>query len=122
MLRVADVFIVLALAANPSSALICTTWCDDSRTQTTVTEMCHHYAIPNAASVAGDDTCERILLDRMSFIREDTVRLASSSVAYAGMLVSGYDFRRVAAHSYHLVNRTVDTLSTRTPLSLSLRI
>ena len=122
MLRAADVFIVLVLAANPSSALFCTTWCDGARTQTSVTEVCHHHAVTNAANVAGDDACERSLLDRMSFIREDTVRLASSSVAYAGILASGYGFRRVAAHNYHLVNRSVDTLSTRARLSLSLRI
>jgi hypothetical protein len=122
VLRVADVFIVLALAANPSSALFCTTWCDDSRMKTVVTEVCHRDAVPNAANVAGDYTCERLLLDRMAFIREDTVRLASSSVAYAGILVSGYEFRRVAADNYPLVNRSASTLSTRTRLSPNLRI
>ena len=122
VLRVVDLSIVLVLAASPSTALFCTTWCGGPRTQMSVTEECHHHAVPSTASVAGDDTCERLLLDRMTFIREDTERLVSSSAAHNHILVSGYDVRGVAANNFHFVNRSIDTLSTRTRLSLSLRI
>jgi hypothetical protein len=113
--------IVLVLASNPISLLLCRTWCDSIGVHAVSGETCHHQATSDIALVGGDD-CVTPGLDTMAFVREDTERLASSSSAHDGILVSARYLHGLTDLGHYTVTRPVERSSNNQPFSLALRI
>ena len=82
------VFIALAVAAAPHTDLVCRSWCAPQA----AAAGCHHENTSNAASLAGVDNCNHVVLSGPA-ISQDNGREGSNPRANAGVIVAPYLLR-----------------------------
>ena len=82
MFRAVVFLIALAVAAGPSAALLCGTWCDP---QAAAASRCRHE--DPAPSMAAGDGCDSMALTDMAFLREEGRRVVSAPEAAPAVLV-----------------------------------
>ena len=75
MFRAAVLSIVLTLAVGPNASLLCGTWCDP---QAVAARGCHDEDPVTPPSVAGDGSCDHVVLSVAAFLREDVRRGVSA--------------------------------------------
>jgi len=85
--RAAVLSIVLTLAVGPNATLLCRTWCDP---QAAAASVCRHEAPATSPSVAGDDSCDNMVLSAAAFLRKDVRRGVSAPDAAHAVLVPRY--------------------------------
>ena len=111
--------IVLTLAVGLNASLLCRAGCDP---QAAVASGCHHDDSTTSPSLAGDNSCDNVVLGAAAFLREDVRRGVASQDADHAVLVPRYQL----AHSTTDTRPNQETgrewsLEER-PLSTALRI
>ena len=71
--RAALFSIVLTLAAGQNAALLCEVWCQDA-----TSAGCPHRGSTTSPSVSADDSCSRVVVEAVGFVREDARRTAAA--------------------------------------------
>ena len=81
--------IVLSVVVGPSVSLLCRTWCHQ---ETAAASGCHHENPSTTPSVAGDESCNNVVLGAAAVLREDVRRGVSSPEANQAIPVPRYQF------------------------------
>lgn len=71
--RAALFSIVLTLAVGQNAALLCEVWCQDA-----TSAGCPHRGSTTSPSVSADDSCSRVVVEAVGFVREDARRTAAA--------------------------------------------
>jgi hypothetical protein len=99
--RTAVLSIVLTLAIGPNAELLCAAWCHP---QSRAAIECHHEHTTTFPGVAGDDSCEHLVLSVGAFLPEFRPEATSPNVGHA-----------VAEPRYQLALPTTEAEPTREP-------
>jgi hypothetical protein len=118
MFRAVVLSIVLTLAANPSAALLCGTWCDP---HTAAADGCHHTTLATSVSAAANHTCEDLVVSA-TFVREDVRRGVSGPDPDRAVLVLRYHLAHTTTEERSRHNSGPDWSLEKRPLSTTLRI
>ena len=119
MFRAVLLSIVLSLAVGQNVALLCRAWCN---AHVAAASGCHHEDSPTTPTVAGDESCDNLVVVATAVLREDVRPNVSSQDANHAIPVP----------RYQLAQFTIDTCQNREagrrwllenrPLSTALRI
>ena len=84
--------IVLTVVAGPSASLLCSTWCHP---KTAAASECHHENSSTTPRVAGDESCNNVVLLAAAVLREDVRRGVSSPDANQAIPVPRYQLAQL---------------------------
>ena len=82
MFRAALFSIVLTLALGPNPDLLCKVWCPDA-----TSAGCPHGGSTTSPSVSAEDSCSRVVVGAVGFVREDARRNAAAPDAHNALVV-----------------------------------
>ena len=80
--RAALFSIVLTLAVGPNSDLLCKVWCPDA-----TSAGCPHQGSTTSPNVSADDSCSRVVVGAVGFVREDARRTAAAPDAQNALVL-----------------------------------
>ena len=87
MFRAIVLSIALTLAVGPNAELLCNVLC---HSETAAANECDHEESTNSPGVAGDNSCDRVVLSVGAFLREDVRRGVSAPDADYAIFVPRY--------------------------------
>jgi hypothetical protein len=87
VLRAAVLSIVLTLAVGPNASLLCRIWCHP---QADAATGCHHVDPTTSPSVAGDGSCDHVVLSAAAVFPDNVRRAVSAPDADYAILVPRY--------------------------------
>ena len=117
--RAAVVSIVLALAAGPNAALLCSAWCHP---QAAIQSSCLHQKAASAPGVAADDCCVTMVLSVATFLREDALRGVSAPDAGHSTLIPRFQAFRSATNARPVLEPGREWSVDHRPRVIALRI
>ncbi len=121
MFRAGVLSIVVILAAGADPALLCRTRCDP---QDAAASGCHHQglALATASTIAGDDSCEAVVLGAAAALREEGQRGGSARGADHAVVVPRYHLADLTDSTGSDPQPARDWSLERRPLRTALRI
>ncbi len=119
MFRALVLSIALTVAAGPSAAMLCRTWCNP---QVAAADGCNHAASTASTSVAADDTCDDLALSAAAFVREDVRRDVSSADRHYALLVPRHHLADTTSDDSYRHRSWPESSLEKRPLSANLRI
>ena len=92
MFRAVLLSIVLSLAVGQNVALLCRAWCN---AHVAAASGCHHEDSPTTPTVAGDESCDNLVVVATAVLREDVRRDVSSRNANQAIPVPRYQLAQL---------------------------
>ena len=119
VLRAVVLSIVLTVVAGPGASLLCTTRCHP---QAAAASRCHHENSSTTPSVAGDESCNNVVVDATAVLREDVRRGVSSPDANPAIPVPRYQLAQLTIDGRPGQEPWREWSLEKRPLSTTLRI
>jgi hypothetical protein len=111
--------IVLTLAVGQNIALLCRTWCD---AHSAAASECHYENSSTGPSLAGDESCDKGVVDTIAVLKEDVRRDVSSQDANQAIPVPRYQLAQLKVDARPDQEAWRERSLERRPLSTALRI
>lgn len=107
----------MALTVGPSATLLCAQGCD---ARAAVATGCHYEGPATPASVAGDNTCDHVVLSAAALVREGRRGVSAPDGDHA-VLLPRYRLADATIHDRQSANPGAEWWLEKRPLSTALR-